>query len=100
MNQLKELLLYKSLSFKQSAKDCGDTITDHLIDRDHEAVSKLQLKNVCAKLAPELADRLEQTCSLLSISKRRFIESALIHALDEADLVMKEINIFSEEGDE
>lgn len=98
MNQLTELLMYKALSFKQSSQDCSDTILDHLTSKGHEAADnmeqKLELKNVCAKVSPQLADRLDNTCSILSLSKRRFIEAAIIHALDEADRISKEVNMF------
>jgi hypothetical protein len=33
-------------------------------------------------------------CNVLDLSKRRFIESAIINALDEADRVCAEINMF------
>jgi hypothetical protein len=33
-------------------------------------------------------------CGLLDISKRRFIEAAIIYALDEADRVAAEVNMF------
>lgn len=46
------------------------------------------MKNVCAKLSSELSDRLDTTCSLLEISKRQFIEAALIDALAKAEEIM------------
>ena len=48
---------------------------------------------MCAKLSVQLADRLDKTTDFLGISKRRFIEAAIIEALDEASRVMNEINI-------
>jgi hypothetical protein len=47
------------------------------------------LKNVCAKLAIGLSDQIDQVCDLLGISKRMFIEAALIEALDQAEKVME-----------
>ena len=98
MNQLTELLMYKALSFKQSSQECSDTILDHLTSNGHEAADKieqkLELKNVCAKVSGQLAERLDNTCNTLSVSKRRFIESAIIYALDEADRIVSEVNMF------
>lgn len=47
------------------------------------------LKNVCAKLSVDLSDKIDQVCNLLDISKRMFIEAALIEALDQAEKVME-----------
>jgi hypothetical protein len=40
-----------------------------------------------------LVNRLENTLGILSISKREFIQMALIEALDKADKVMNEFGI-------
>jgi hypothetical protein len=83
--------MYKALHFKQSDQDGTDMILEHLVDKDGQAI---QLKNVCAKVSPKLADRLDSMCGLLDLSKRRFIEAAIINALDEADRVAAEVNMF------
>ena len=49
-----------------------------------------QIKNVCAKVSVQLSDRLDNTLGLLGISKRRFIEAALIDALNKASQIMDE----------
>jgi hypothetical protein len=91
MNQLTELLMYRALHFKQSGRN--DIIVDHMLATDSEAINKLQIRNVCAKVSNELADRLDNMCGLLDISKRRFVEAAIINALDEADRVVSEVNM-------
>ncbi len=40
-----------------------------------------QIKNVCAKLSVGLSDEIDSLCDLLDISKRSFIEVALIDAI-------------------
>lgn len=94
MNQLTELLMYKALHFKQSGQNGSDMILEHLVEKDGEAIDKLQLKNVCAKVSQQLADRLDNMCGVLDLSKRRFIEAAIINALDEADRVAAEVKMF------
>lgn len=74
-----------------------------------EDVCPIPLRNVCAKLSVELVDRLDNSLSILSMSKREFIEMALIEALDKVDQVLEDIDAFefhearrqeSEEGEE
>lgn len=53
-----------------------------------------ELKNVCTKVAPELADRLDNVCKLLGVSKRSFCEGAFLEALDKADAIMKAEGVY------
>jgi len=93
MNQLTELLMYKTLHVKQSFQG-NDFLLEHLMAQNPEEAEKsLQLKNVCAKISTQLADRLDGLCGLLDISKRRFIEAAIINALDEAQRVTAELKL-------
>lgn len=51
---------------------------------DPDEAQKVQLKNVCAKVSPQLADEIDSVCGLLSISKRSFIEAAFVEAIRQA----------------
>lgn len=93
MKHLTELLTYRALHFKLSSVTGSDFLLERAIEDDNTA-SDLKLKNVCAKLSVQLSDRIDNTVNILDISKRRFIEAAIIAALDEADRVMEEVNIF------
>lgn len=42
------------------------------------------VKNVCAKLSISLSDEIDNICSLLSLSKREFIQAALSEAVGKA----------------
>lgn len=88
-----QFIQHKSLAFKFD--DSGKFMDMILNDPDQgpEVEAKLELKNVCAKLPPVLVDRLDKTINTLSISKREFIQYALIEALDRADEIMKEVDI-------
>lgn len=48
-----------------------------------------ELKNICAKVHPQLADRIDHVCTLLDISKRRFLEAAFIEACDMAESILE-----------
>lgn len=52
------------------------------------------VKTVCAPITMELFERMNETLGMLDISKRTFIEAAIIEALDKADVIMAEVDIF------
>ncbi len=47
------------------------------------------LKNVCAKVSPQLVEEIDNVCSFLGISKRRFLEAALIDAVAQAHQIIE-----------
>lgn len=89
MSDLKEFLQYKALGLKFALENSD--LTDAVIESGN---APIPLRNVCAKLTPQLADRLDQTCSHLGVSKRQFIERALIEAMDQADNAMQECGVW------
>ncbi|MGE8450148.1 MAG: hypothetical protein ACN6OP_05875 [Pseudomonadales bacterium] len=58
-------------------------LADHLGLTDQVETSG-QIKNVCAKVATELAEEIDGIVGLLGISKRRFLEAAMIEAVQKA----------------
>ena len=62
-------------------------------DRD-EFIAKRKLKNVCAALSGDLIDRLENTLAVLNMSKREFFQLAIVEALDKADLIINDVDLF------
>jgi len=59
-----------------------------------EAFPQLRIKNVCAKLSGDLVDRLDNSLGILGMSKRDFIEMALVEALDRVDQELHDIDAF------
>lgn len=49
-----------------------------------------EIKNVCAKVHSSLSDKLDSVCQTLGVSKRIFIESALVDAIRVAEKIMRE----------
>jgi hypothetical protein len=82
-----EVLLAKALTFKH-----GGTIQD--IPEQYLDASNLPMKQVCAKLTQELSDSIDNVCGILEISKRSFIELALINAIDEFNSIAEQYDIF------
>ena len=94
MNPLQELLYQKALTYKQLTKK--GTTNDHFFESLFEGADSKIVKNVCAKISVPLSDELDNVCGLLNITKRQFIESAIVHALDESKNVMRELDLFDE----
>lgn len=88
--QIDSLVTLKSLQFVTT----DDNLTEVLLDERADRAEALPVRNVCAKLSNELADRLDSTTGALGISKRRFIEAAVIDALDKAKDIMEAEGVF------
>ena len=83
--QFNEVLLAKALTFKHDTS-CQN-IPEAVLDQ-------MPLKQVCAKLSHELSDNIDNVCGVLNISKRSFIELALINAVAEFEAIASEYDIF------
>ena len=84
-----ELILAKAYQFKTQNSNILDVI------ERAGGIPESLVKNVCAKVSIELSDDLDEVCNLLSISKRQFIEIALIEALSKARQIMDdEVEMF------
>lgn len=108
-NDFNEFIHYRALAYKYEViqgRNLSDKL-DHLIDTFPEGGGNIdsfkipELKNVCAKLSVELSDHLDEVCSKLSLSKRQFIEMALIQALEYAEHALECVEAEGEvDGDE
>lgn len=81
-----DLIRYKALHLKYVSDNQG--LLDYVISGDFQVEANIPMKNVCAMITQELFDDLTSTCGLLDISKRTFIESAIIEALAKAQNIM------------
>lgn len=94
MSDFQQFLQYKALAFKFSLENSD--LTDSVIESGQLPIP---LRNVCAKLTVELAERLDQTCANLDVSKRQFIERALIEAMDQADAALAACGVWDDIAD-
>jgi len=85
-NEFKEYLTYKTLEQKHSFSHTA--LVDIALDAGEPL--EIEIKNVCAKLSKDLSDRIDGTVSFLDIRKRKFIEMALIQALDDAEEIIQQ----------
>lgn len=90
---LNALLTRKTLDrmAELSNQDFQDAVLD---GRVPSMETELPLKNVCAKLSVALSDEIDEKCVFLNISKRRFIEAAIIDALQQAETIMEEEGVW------
>jgi hypothetical protein len=83
-----EFIHYRALAAKFEANgEHLSQLLDPLIDAEHPIVPPV--KNVCAKLSVELSDLIDLTAGQLGISKRKFIEIALIQLVEHSQHVME-----------
>ncbi len=91
MNTTDKLTL-KALQLKQTFHG-GDNgrLLDMVID---QVTNKQDLRNICAFIHKDLFAQVEQVCSNLDLSKREFVEMAIIDFIEKADEIMERHNVF------
>lgn len=89
-NHFDQLIRYKALAFKFSG--AGFSLVDAVLEQN--GPEALKMKQVCAPLSVQLVERMENVLGLLNMSKREFIEIAVIEALDKAEAIIDEENVF------
>lgn len=87
-----EYLRWKVLSLKASNENEG--MLDTLFGDKPSPEIEMHTRNLCAQISPELFGEVENYCGLLNISKRRFVEQAIIELLDQTKAVFDEIQPF------
>jgi hypothetical protein len=95
----KELMLAKALAYKIKFNSQLYNFPPELSDKMIEE-SEIETKQVCAKISLPLFNRLDDVSDDMGISKRSFIELALINALDEFDAIAKEYDIYCDPRDQ
>ena len=109
MTRFEQFIQYRALSFKFKSSGVSLGVFEQMLANKSigtnqdgtfvpaeslEEVLSFKVQNVCAKLAQPLVDRLDEALSVLGMTKRDFIELALIEALDKVDQVLKDTDAF------
>jgi hypothetical protein len=82
---LDELLQLQVLKLKAMSR--GGALLEHAIDSPPEGVV---IRQLCAKISADLYSDVENVCSILDLTKRAFVEAAVIEAVSKAhDLIEK-----------
>ena len=82
--QFERLVTQKAMDFVSNAQN--EKLTDFMIESGE--VDR-HMKNLCTKVSIPLSDKIDNLCSILVISKRKFCEAAFIEAIDKAEDRMK-----------
>lgn len=69
------------LKASRSGQPFSGSLMDRLIDQSE---AKIEVRNMCAKVSPQLYQSLEDVCVLLDMTKRQFIEAAVSEAIGKA----------------
>jgi hypothetical protein len=85
-------LLHKALHFK--FQHMGASLDAVLSDPDNQEAIKGKYKNVCTLIDEALLSRLEGALDVLNMSKREFLEMAIIEALHSVDSIINEVDAF------
>lgn len=90
-----QFMLMKVLKAKQ-LNDVGSDVDllDHFMKQEgNQEELRKQLKNLCAYVSPHLASEVEQLCDFLDITKREFIEKAIIDYVAKAQSIIEQQNL-------
>jgi hypothetical protein len=94
VSDFKEFIKYRALAFKYDRQNTD--LTEAVLASDQGAIP---LRNVCAKLTVELAERVDNAANVMGITKRLFIERALQEAIDLVNATMDEVNAWEGFGE-
>jgi len=73
----------------------GVDLIEWAAQQNPEAV-KAELRNICALINPSLFSEVENLCNVLELSKRQFVEMALIEFVEKANAIVREVNPLGE----
>jgi len=97
--RLGQKLTQKALNYKfNEVKEAilEQAVTD-LVGMENPPV---KVKNLCAYVPQPIYERLEDLLLLLKMSKREFITLAVLEAMDKADQILLEIDIYEDEQEQ
>lgn len=87
---LKQTLTLHALKLKALASHGASTgLSEALIEQNPEP-----LRQICARISPALYEEVSKLCSLLDIPQRRFVEAALVEAVNLAHKALAENGVF------
>lgn len=92
-----ELVTLKALEAKRLHSGEGD-LMDKIVDDILIKTDGADFRNLCAHISIPLADEIDNLCNSLDISKRRFVEGALIDAVKRANAIVSQVQPFDLEA--
>lgn len=93
----RETIQLKALELKElNTQGATSDLREHMIEMAVKSDTAGLTRNICAHISVELFNRVEECCSMLSLSKRQFVEMALQEALASAETIVAEVDPFVE----
>lgn len=89
-----DLLRLKALELKQLQYN---GMSGDMLERVIEQNPGVQRKNVCAFVSEELFEQVDNLCTVLSLSKRQFVEAALVDMVAKSNAILAEVQPFGAE---
>lgn len=86
-----ETLTLQALKFKAAHVGRGSLLEAVLADAPQEAT-----RNICALISVPLFNEVEQFCNMLELSKREFVEMALVDLLEKTHAVIDRVKPWPE----
>jgi hypothetical protein len=83
---LDDLIQLQALKLKASASGIRGALLESAIEANKE-----KMRHLGIPLAPGLFDELEDVCQKLDLTKREFVEAAIIEAVDRANKVLQAV---------
>lgn len=71
----------------------NEVLVDSVTDQEGE--ESVLIKNLCAKVSVNLSNEVDRICANLMVSKRLFIESAVVDAVNRAEVIMEREGLYS-----
>jgi tRNA isopentenyl-2-thiomethyl-A-37 hydroxylase MiaE len=84
-DKMNEFLHYRALAAKFNTEHTMSKVADNFLESYDGPLGK----QICTTLSMPLIEELEHVLSILEISKRRFIELAVVNALEEAKMILE-----------
>lgn len=88
MNNIQQMAIFKALDQARIQRGAG--IMDLVEKQAGGDLEKMGLKRVQFETHPSVFELLENTCSLLDVSKREFLECAMLDAIANAERIFGE----------
>ena len=87
-----ETLLLQALKLKQlgtTGHSLDSDVTERLLDQ-HPEEMKEKMRNICAFVSISMFEEVANVCEVLSLSKRQFVEMALVDLLAKSHKILRD----------
>jgi hypothetical protein len=88
-----EILTLQALKFKETHMHPVSPVLEAALEENGEK-GPIPLRNICALISVPMFQNVEIYCQLLNMSKRKFVELALVDLLEKCNTVVDQVQPF------